>query len=325
MKKILLLLFTLFSLTNHSQSITSAEYFFDTDNGVTSGTPLTVDSNTGQLIQTFTIPTTGLTDGFHSLYVRTYNSAKNWSLYDRQTFYLKSFDTFTISDAEYFFDEDEGIGTGTPLAITAGSGQVTQTFPVSTAGLSEGFHSFYLRTKDNAGHWSLYDRQIIYIKDFDFSPDDVSAAEYFIDTDPGTGNGMSITFDNASETTQVLNIDSTGIPEGDHIFYVRVQDSNGDWSIYDSAVFTIDSNLSTEDSLFELVNLYPSPFSNQLTINTPNNIEITKTEIYNALGQTVYSSTESIKTLELSTLKSGMYILNLKTTSGKASFKIIKK
>lgn len=198
-------------------------------------------------------------------------------------------------------------------------------FPIPTTSLEEGFHSFYLRTRDNANHWSLYNRQIIYIKDFDFSPDEVTKAEYFIDEDTGIGTGTSIVFGNPSQSTQTLNIDTSGLADGDHLFYVRVQDANGDWSIYDSEIFTIDSNLSTNDSLFKLVKLHPSPFENELNIDAPNTIDIIKTEIYNSLGQTVYTSFKNEKSLKLTHLKSGIYILNLKTKTGQASFKILKK
>ncbi|WP_345168919.1 T9SS type A sorting domain-containing protein [Algibacter aquimarinus] len=324
MKKLIQLVFILVSFFAKSQNITSAEYFFNIDPGVGNGTTLTVNSNSGTLSQTFNIPTTSITEGFNSIYIRTYNSDNNWSLYDRQTFYLKSFDTFTITAAEYFFNTDPGVGNGTALSIDTNSGQLAQIFSIPTTSLPEGFHSFYLRTQDNANNWSLYDRQIIYIKDFDFTPDEVNAAEYFIDTDPGIGNGTSIAFGNPSLTNQTLNIDSTGLSEGDHIFYIRVQDSNGDWSIYDSAGFIVDSNLSNNDSLFKLTKLYPNPFSNSLVIDTPNNIPINKIKIYNNLGQTVYESSENTKILNLTNLKSGIHILSLDTPLGNSSFKIVK-
>ncbi len=307
-----------------ASNISNVEYFFNTDPGVGNGIDLTVNSNTGELTQTFIIPTGGLSEGFNSLYIRTYNSASNWGLYDRQLFYLKSFDMFTITAAEYFFNTDPGVGNGTALTVDTNTGQLTQTFSIPTTSLGEGFHSFYLRTQDNADNWSLYDRQIIYIKDFDLSPDEVNAAEYFIDNDPGVGNGTSIIFGNPSLSTQTLNIDSTGLSDGDHIFYVRVQDTNGDWSIYDSASFVIDSSLGLENSLFKLIKLYPNPFASELSIDIPYNSKIIKTEIYNNIGQTVYQSKENFKTIELSHLKSGIYILNLKTDIGSASFKIIK-
>jgi hypothetical protein len=309
------------------QNITSAEYFFNNDPGVGNGTSLTVNSNSGQLIQTFSIPTNMLSDGFHSLYIRTENSDGNWSLYERQTFYIKNFVSNNITAAEYFFNTDPGVGNGNALNVDSNLGQLSQTFTISTASLSEGFHSFYLRTQDSGNNWSLYDRQTVYIKDFDLAPDDVSSAEYYKDSDPGIGNGTEIIFGDGSQTTQVLNIDTStlNLTEGNHWFHVRVQDTNGDWSIYDSALFTIDSGLSTEDSLFKSIKLNNNPFENKLNIDLPENVQIIGTKVYNALGQTVYTSLENKTIIELSDLKSGMYILNLKTNLGSASFKIIKK
>ncbi len=325
MKKGLFIVCIFFWYLGFSQNITSAEYFFNTDPGVGNGNALTVNSNSGELIQTFSIPTNSLSEGFNTLYIRTFNSDNNWSLFERQTFYLKSFTNNNISAAEYFFNTDPGIGNGTALSVDSNTGQLTQTFAIPTTGLSEGFHSFHFRTKDNNNNWGLYDRQIIYIKDFDLSPDEVSNAEYFIDSDPGVGNGTSIVFGDSSLTTQVLNIDTTGLLDGDHLFYIRVQDTNGDWSIYDSALFNIDSSLGVEDNLISRITLLSNPFEDELSIKIPSNIRITKTEVYNSSGQTVYSSKESRTSVELSYLNNGVYILKLETSQGGASFKIVKK
>ena len=316
-----------FYLKNFTNTnIVAAEYFFNSDDGIEINTvPLSVNANSGQLTQTYSIPTSGLPQGFNSLYIRTKDSGGKWSLYDRQSFYLNTFTSTYITAAEYFFDIDLGVGNATPLSVDTNTGQLTQIFSIPTTSLSEGFHSFYLRTKDNADTWSLYDRQIIYIKDFDFTPDEVNAAEYFIDEDTGVGTGTAIVFGDASQSSQILNIDSAGLAEGDHIFYVRVQDTNGDWSIYDKATFTIDSNLDVKDSLFKSTKIYPSPFEDQLSIILPENIKIFKTELFNAIGQKVYSDSVNRTQLELSHLESGLYILNLKTDFGNASFKIIKK
>lgn len=308
-----------------SQSISSVEYFFNTDPGVGNGTALAVNSNTGALTQTFTISTSTLSEGFNNLYLRTQNSNGNWALYDRELFYLKSFNTLTISAAEYFFDTDPGVGNANALSVDSNTGELTQAYTITTGSLSVGFHSFYLRTQDSDGNWSLYDRQIIYIKDFDFSSDEVISAEYFIDSDPGIGNGTSIVFGNASQSTQSLNVDTTGLGDGEHLFYVRVQDTSGDWSIYDTALFTIDSSLNVEDNLLSNISLLPNPFENKLSLKLPSNIQIIKTEIYNTLGQTVYFSLENKSSLDLTNLESGLYILSLKTNQGSASFKIVKK
>ncbi|NJX15813.1 T9SS type A sorting domain-containing protein [Tamlana crocina] len=73
------------------------------------------------------------------------------------------------------------------------------------------------------------------------------------------------------------------------------------------------------------VKMYPNPFQDNISLELPNNVKIFNTNIYNNLGQTVYSSTENKTTLKVEHLKSGLYILNLKTDMGTASFKIVKK
>lgn len=305
--------------------ISNIEYFFDIDNGLETGNLIVANTNSGQLEQTLSIPTASLANGFHSLYVRTQGSNGRWGLYDRQNFYFATIENTTITAAEYFFDIDNGVGNGTALMVNSNSGQLNQNFNIPITGLADGFHSFYLRTQDNAGHWSLYDRRTIYIKDFDFTPDDITNAEYFIDEDPGIGSGTPVTFNDASETSQILNIDTADIEVGDHLFYIRVQDSNGDWSIYDVAEFTVEISLSLNNTLFKTTTIYPNPFENEIAIKINDNVILSEVKIYNNIGQEVYSSSKNKKTLNLSALKSGLYLLNLKTNTGKASFKIIKK
>lgn len=240
------------------------------------------------------------------------------------TIYVKTFATSNITAAEYFFNTDPGVGSGIVLAINTNSGQLTQSYSISTSSLGEGFHSFYIRTKDANGNWSLYHRQVFYIKDFDLIPDDVTTAEYFIDTDPGVGNGTAIVFGDASQTTQMLNIDATGLTEGDHLFYVRVKTLNGAWSIYDVAPFTINT-LGLEDSLFKTTSIYPNPFVSVVNIKSSNNLVIKKVSVYDMNGKTVYSEKYNSKKLNLEFLTKGIYILKLDANNSGATFKIVKK
>ncbi|KJD36466.1 hypothetical protein PW52_04745 [Tamlana sedimentorum] len=305
-------------------NIVEAEYFFNEDLGIGNGSSLTVNSNTGELTQTFSIPITTLPVGFNSLYIRTKTSDNQWSLYDRENFYIVSLNNYTVKAAEYFFNTDPGVGNGNAISINDNDGNLTQLFTIPTDELLDGFNSFYLRTQDNANHWSLYDRKLIYIKNYNLTPDEVIAAEYFIDEDLGIGNGTPFNFVNPSESTQMLSINTNNLEEGEHMFYIRVQDSNGDWSIYDSALFTIDASLSTKNSILSSVSLYPNPVKNELNIKIPNHINIKETKIYNNVGQKVYQSLNNNSKLNLKHLESGMYILILHTDAGDAAFKILK-
>jgi Secretion system C-terminal sorting domain len=323
MKALITYILMLFSFCCIAQSITSAEYFFNTDPGVGSGIALAVNANSGQLIQSYAISTSGLGEGFHSLYIRTKNDENNWSLYHRQVIYVKTFATSNITAAEYFFNTDPGVGGGIALAVNANSGQLTQSYSISTSSLGEGFHSFYIRTKDTNSKWSLFHRQVIYIKDFDLIPDDVTTAEYFIDTDPGIGFGTAIVFGDASQTTQILNVDTTGLAEGDHVFYIRVKTLNGAWSIYDSALFSVNA-LGLEDSLFKTTSIYPNPFVDTINIGSSNNLIIEKLAVYDMNGKIVYSKNSNSKKIDLKFLTTGIYILRLKANNSEATFKIVK-
>ena len=328
MKTLLTYLFALLSSVCIAQSITSAEYFFDEDLGVGSGTPLAVDNNSGQLTQSYAISLSGLglTDGFHSFYIRTKKGDDNWSLYHRETIYVKNFDISHIVSAEYFFDEDLGVGTGTTLPVDSNSGQLVQSYAISLTGLglAEGFHSFYIRTQDSNDHWSLYHREILYIKTFDFIPSEVTNAEYFIDSDPGIGGGAPVNFADSSLSTQMLSFSSKGLSEGDHIFYIRGQNEKGEWSIYDSALFNIDCSLGLEDSLYKSINIYPNPFESYISITSSRNLLVEKIAIYDFNGKTVYTSKENAKTLDLKFLAQGVYIFELHANDKKAAFKIVK-
>ena len=61
-------------------------------------------------------------------------------------------------------------------------------------------------------------------------------AEYFIDTDPGQGNGTPINpcdgiFDSTTESFCVSNIASPALSEGVHTFYLRLRDSDNQWGM----------------------------------------------------------------------------------------------
>ncbi|MDT7827561.1 T9SS type A sorting domain-containing protein [Pricia sp. S334] len=146
---------------SRGQSIVSAEYFFDGDPGIGNGIALSVNDNAGQLAQEFSIPTTGLSEGFHSLYIRVNGNNGNWSLYDRSIFYVMSFTDASepIANAEYFFDEDPGIGEGTALAVDTNSGRLVENMTIPIEGLAEGQHVLYIRVQSQSGNWSLYDQR----------------------------------------------------------------------------------------------------------------------------------------------------------------------
>ena len=96
----------------------------------------------------------------------------------------------SIDKIEYFFNTDPGFDNGTDITPNSNSGSLTQTASISIGSLT-GFNSLYIRTMDNTGTWTMYEKRIFYVTDFMLQTiaGEITAAEYFFNTDPGFGNG----------------------------------------------------------------------------------------------------------------------------------------
>lgn len=60
-------------VTLAQSDISSLEYFFDTDPGIGNGVSIDIDPDVELLNQNFNIPTTGLSQGTHRLFMRFVN------------------------------------------------------------------------------------------------------------------------------------------------------------------------------------------------------------------------------------------------------------
>ncbi|MCF8299299.1 MAG: PKD domain-containing protein, partial [Saprospiraceae bacterium] len=226
------------SVGNPTQLV-QGEYFFDTDPGFGNATPLTFTAN-DTLDLNLNINTSSLSNGFHNVFIRFRNSKGLWGLYDSYTIYNEGLVTSThITELEYFFDNDPGFGNGTPINISSND-TLDLNLNISTSGLSNGFHNVFYRAKDNRNIWSIYESYTIYIEGKGKSTQ-ISEIEYFIDNDPGFGNGISIPITQADTIDNIYNEIISGITEGYHRIYIRTKDNTGRWSIFDGLHFEIDS------------------------------------------------------------------------------------
>lgn len=73
----------------------------------------------------------------------------------------------------------------------------------------------------------------------------ITKVEYYFDTDPGFGNGISIPITAASDLTRDFAVPLTTISEGIHLFYVRAKSSTGLWSIPVSRPVIVQRNAQT--------------------------------------------------------------------------------
>ncbi len=235
-----------------SQNITQIEYFFNTDPGFGAGTPIPVVIPSPNLSNiNHSIGISGLPDGFHKLFIRAKDDNGRWSHAKSQSF-LKTTLVVTnpeISAAEYFIDTDPGMGNGVSVPLTPSSHVENLEFSIDISTIPMGIHQLFVRTKDNLGRWS-HSYKRAFLKEIVSLPTTlVTAAEYFIDTDPGFGQGTPVPITPGALLETDVNIDITAVPPGFHNLFVRVKDNFGRWSLTTKRAFLNESIVLTTSNV----------------------------------------------------------------------------
>jgi hypothetical protein len=325
--KLIITLF-LFCIVNLGFSqINKAEYFIDTDPGTDMGFDIPVTEG-DDITKSFSINTAGLSLGIHTLYVRTRDINKAWSLFYKHTFLVHDFSNSIVPSeivaAEYFFDTDPGTDGATPISITSGF-NLNKSISISTGSLSDGIHTLYVRTKDEDDRWSLYYKYNFLVHTFTTpTPVAINKAEYFFDEDPGTdaGNPLAITAD--FSLNEDLAIPSAGLSEGIHFLYIRTKDVNDVWSLYLAKSFEVTPALGIEDNLFLLTRIYPIPATNEITIDTKVN-DVKSITLFDFNGRKIntFKAKPQLNTIDVSNYARGIYVLQVKSDEGLLNKKII--
>jgi len=94
---------------------------------------------------------------------------------------------------------------------------------------------------------------------------------------------------------------------------------------FGSTAFTIEGEpaLGVGDNLAELSSVYPNPTSTVLNVKLPSTAEVLKSNLYNVLGQDMGLKLVN-GTMNTSSLENGVYILNVETTQGTLTQKVVK-
>ena len=224
--------------TSDAADIVAAEYFIDTDSGAGLGLPIPV-SNGVVVNFTANVPA-GTVPGFHFIGIRTKDSDGKWGLFENRGFFVSdaaATDAANIVAAEYFIDADPGAGNGLP--ITVSNGAIVNFTASVPAGTTTGFHFIAIRTKDATGKWGLFESRGFFVSEASgISAANIVAAEYFIDTDPGSGSGSPIPVSNGAIVNFTANIPA-GIVNGFHFLAIRIKDADGKWGLYESRGFYV--------------------------------------------------------------------------------------
>ncbi|WP_165501293.1 Ig-like domain-containing protein [Pedobacter psychrodurus] len=222
-----------------ASNVKAAEYFIDADPGNGNGIVIPVATVGATTSFIATIPTTGLANGFHNLIIRSRNELGQWGLGENRVFYTSSSaNAADVTAAEFFIDTDPGTGNGTALSVGASGATTTFTASIATTGLTNGFHNLNIRTKNSQGIWGHYENRVFYVSNQGLPAADITAMEFFIDADPGVGNGTAVAVTTGSIVTLIANIPTTELTTGKHFLFLRAKSADG-WGGFEKQEFTI--------------------------------------------------------------------------------------
>jgi hypothetical protein len=127
--------------------VAGLEYFFDTDPGLGLGTQIATDQALSVSLSN-SLNTSGLTKGFHTLYLRGKTPAGRWGAYESKVVYVQPNVPATLltNRAEYFFDTDPGVGQATQVTFTS-TQELNTSINIASQALTKGAHKLYLRAK----------------------------------------------------------------------------------------------------------------------------------------------------------------------------------
>lgn len=305
---------------------TEIEYFLDTDNGFGLNTVLNITTPDTDITQQVLADIPLSTEiGYHKLYIRVKDINGNWSHTTRKNIEVVApLTQNNIIMGEYFLDQDPGFDAGTAFSINPENEDIEQQFSAQILATTElGYHKLYGRVKDSKGNWSQTFRKNIEV--YENPVTNLVEIEYFFEDDLGFGSkSIEPIGTPAMDGKWTFNVP---YPEGNfdinnEFLFIRVKDSNGNWSI----TTTVDEivTLGTENWIQKSTLVYPNPFNDNLFIDIQDDIQVNTINIYNMLGKRVYQTNFESQNIDLTVLSKGIYMMQLDSDQGKATFKIIK-
>ena len=155
-----------------------------------------------------------------------------------------------ITRSEYFIDTDPGFGNGTSISIIPSPDISNINLAVPLGSLSPGRHALFIRSRDAGGRWGVSSRTFFDKTGYASLPPNITRVEYFIDTDPGFGNGITIPITSSPDISNInLVVPLNTTPAGLHALCIRSKDANGIWGITSKSLFYKTGYLNTPPNI----------------------------------------------------------------------------
>lgn len=138
------------------KTVSGGEYFFDTDPGFSNGQAVAITNQDEVVLQNFNTVTSGLSTGYHKLYVRVKDNDGKWGITARRNVEIIKAEAYVVAGAEYFFNTDPGIGAGSPVIFPSAAADSSFTFTIPLSQVPIGAQTLYIRTRDSTNNnWSI--------------------------------------------------------------------------------------------------------------------------------------------------------------------------
>jgi Secretion system C-terminal sorting domain len=262
--------------SNNTVKISQAEYFWDNDPGEGAGLPLVAfDGNFNQALETVLNSNSSLPElGNHTIGVRVKSDNGIWSNVFKKVFKIVGTNNSNlackVTQAEYFWDNDPGVGNGNSmLAFDGNFNNAIETIFSNSALLpTAGNHTIGIRIKTDDGNWSITFKKVFKLSENNSSnlASKITQAEYFWNNDPEQGNGVfMLAFDgNYNNALESVLANSENLPSaGVNLLSIRLKSDDGNWGTVYSKVVGIDIVYNTQ-----VILISPSNSATNIALNS---------------------------------------------------------
>ncbi|NUQ24311.1 MAG: T9SS type A sorting domain-containing protein [Saprospiraceae bacterium] len=209
------------------RQIVSYQYWYD--NASVQAVDVPVNAASEVVIQN-DLPTTGLSNGLHTLHVRFKDDSGEWSGVVSQFFVklpVAQSGERQIVAYQYWYDNASAQAIEVPVNAAS---EVVILNDLPTTGLSNGLHTLHLRFKDDSGKWGGVLSQFVTKLPISQSGErQIIAYQYWYDN--ASSQAVEVPITATSEVVVIEDdLSTTGLSVGNHTLHLRFLDNIGQWS-----------------------------------------------------------------------------------------------